>query len=140
MSNDLRAARQLRGQGQQFDVAAGGLLQAVKICDVRRSHVPGVMRATVSGFRRKPRALEMVAADRGRHDGIPRSDALEVFEFRAQRWDGVGDERQKKPPGLVCRQPVHCAPEIGGGQIGLLEIHARKPVDLDIKEAHARKG
>jgi hypothetical protein len=38
-------------------------------------------------------------------------------------------------------QPVDRAPEIGGGQSGLLKIHARIPVDLDIKEAgfHAIK-
>ena len=67
-------------------------------------------------------------------DRIGGADPFDVFQFRAKRADPVGNERQKKPPGFVRGQPVHRAPEISGGQIGLLEIHARKPVNLDIKQ------
>jgi len=135
MLNDLRAARLLWSQGQQFDMAAGGLLKAVEIRDIWQSHVPGVMSATVSGLQRKPRTLDVIPAGSFGDERIGGPDPFDVLQLCAKRADSVSDQRQEKPQGFVRGQPVHRVPEIGGRQIRPLEIHAREPVDLDIKQA-----
>ena len=70
----------------------------------------------------------MIPAGSLADDRIGGSDPFKILQLCAKRADPIGDQRQEKPPGLVRGQTIHRAPEIGGRQIRLLEIHSREPV------------
>ena len=91
------------------------------------------MSATVSGLRRKPRALDVIPAGGFADDRISGPDSLDVFQLCAERADPIGDQSEEKTLGVVGCECLHGAPKIGSKQIGPLEIHAGKPVDLDVK-------
>ena len=135
MPDDIRAARQFRRQGQEPDQAAGSFLEPVEIGDVGQPHVSRVVGAAVAGKRREPRAFDMVAADGFADRGITGPDRFDAAEFGTKRTDFVGDEREEKPAGRMGGERTDRRPEIGGRQFGLLEIHPREPVDLDIEVA-----
>ena len=141
MPNHLRAAGPLWSQRQQFNVSPGSLLQEIKICSTRRPHVLRIVCTPVSGLSRKPRPLDVVSANSFFDGWIGSPDPLEIFQLRTKRAYPVCNERQEKPSGFMCGQPIHGKPEVSRRQIALLKIDACNPLTWMSKRlVFIRKG
>ena len=92
------------------------------------------MRAAVAVFRTQPWAFQMITADRFADYAVALSKLLDSFELATQRVDLVADQREKDAVGLVPPQRVDRSSQFGLPELWLLEIDARKPVDLKVEK------
>jgi len=135
MGNEFLATRKFWSQRDEFDVAPGCVLQSLKIGDLRRPHKLRIMGSPIACQSREPWALEVISANRVGNGRVAFPYLFGVPKLPSERIDAVRNECEKKPIGLMRGESIYREPEIGGSQIGLLEVHARKPVDLNIEEA-----
>ena len=70
-------------QSDELDVAMSCLLKSFQICQIRRTHEAGIVGTAISGFWRKPWALNVIAADRCGKDRVLGSDGFKIFQLTA---------------------------------------------------------